>query len=52
MFRGRPRYGREYLGRSRYDSNYRGNYRNNMRGNQRYGRQNYSGDGFRRNTRN
>ena len=29
--------------------NYRGNYRNGMRGNQRYGRQNYNGEGLRRN---
>ena len=32
--------------------NYRRNYRNNIRSNQRYGRQNYNGDGFRRNFRN
>ena len=39
-YRGRPRYGQDYTGRSRCDSNYRGSYRYNMRGNQRYGRQN------------
>ena len=47
IFRGRPRYGQDYQGRSRHDLNYRGNYRNNMRGDQRYGRQNYTKDGFR-----
>ena len=51
-FRGRPMYGQEYWGRSRYDSNYRRNYRNNMGGNQGYWRQNYKGDGFRRKSRN
>ena len=51
-FRGRPRYGQNYQGGSRYDSNYRDNYRNNMKGNQRYGRQNYNRDGFRGNFRN
>ena len=36
----RAKYGQDYRGRSRYDSNYRGSYGHNMRGNQRYRRQN------------
>ena len=36
-YRGRPRYGQDYQGRSGYDLNYKGNYRNNMRGNQSMG---------------